>query len=223
MFGAASKASKAKWHSNSAASGGFKLASKRPSACKFARPALRHSQLAPCSFQYTSSTPPGFTEISVRLKLKPNEPDKSQTAVFQFVIVVPVGVERAPRTLPSRRVPRSSPIRPVVSIARPSFRPWPATARPGALGSRRYSEGLGLSVVGGANRGETLESGPRSRAGAAPRGSRLDGPQPPARTGTGPVRDGGWCCRPGGERAACDWPRQLRNPKAAPNNLERGG
>jgi hypothetical protein len=41
---------------------------------------LRHSQLAPCSFQYTSSTPPGFTlksnltksqyAISVRLKLK---------------------------------------------------------------------------------------------------------------------------------------------------------
>ena len=50
--------------------------------------ALRHSQLAPCSFQYTSSTPPGFSteiqsdsvsvlKISVRLKLKPNEQHKS--------------------------------------------------------------------------------------------------------------------------------------------------
>jgi hypothetical protein len=41
----------------------------------------------------------------------------------------------------------------------------PPQPRPRALGSRRYSEGLGLSVVGGANRGETLP-----RAGAAPRG-----------------------------------------------------
>jgi hypothetical protein len=38
-----------------------------------------------------------------------------------------VGVERAPRTLPTRCVPRSSPIRP---SACPSFRPRPATARP---------------------------------------------------------------------------------------------
>jgi hypothetical protein len=93
----------------------------------------------------------------------------SPDADFQSSLdIVPVGVERAPSTLPTRCV-RSSPIRPT---ACPSFRPWPATAGPrlGALRlattcSRRYSEGLpvGFSVVasGGANRGETLESGPR--------------------------------------------------------------
>jgi hypothetical protein len=75
--------------------------------------ALRHSQLAPCSFQYTStvavhhrvsqlkSNPTKFQRaISVRLKLKPNEPDKSQTAVFQFVIVV-----QLVQSVPSARSP----------------------------------------------------------------------------------------------------------------------
>jgi hypothetical protein len=60
-------------------------------------PCAGHSHLAPCSCQYTTSTPPGFTtEIQsdsdkvsvrnfsvVRLKLKPNEHDKSQSVGFQ--------------------------------------------------------------------------------------------------------------------------------------------
>jgi hypothetical protein len=115
--------------------------------------ALRHSQLARCSFQYTSSTPPGFTTeihttkfqyaISARLKLKPNEQDKSQTVVFQLSLSFSslVGAERAERTLPTRCVPRSSPIRP---SACPSFRPRPATARPRALRLATLLRGAGL-------------------------------------------------------------------------------
>jgi hypothetical protein len=69
-------------------------------------------QLAPCSFQYTTSTPPGFTtEIqsdkvsvrnSVRLKLKTQRTDKipSRAVVFQFVIVV-----QLVQSVPSARFP----------------------------------------------------------------------------------------------------------------------
>ncbi len=52
-----------------------------------------------------------------------------------------VGVERAPRTLPTRCVPRSSPIRP---SACPSLRPRPATARPRALRLATLLRGAGL-------------------------------------------------------------------------------
>ena len=48
-----------------------------------------------------------------------------------------VGVERAPRTLPTRCVPWSSPIRP---SACPSFRPRPATARPRASFAARDAQ-----------------------------------------------------------------------------------
>ena len=103
--------------------------------------------------------------ISVRLKLKPNEQDKYQSAVFQFVIVVSVGVfERAERTLPTRCVPRSSLIR--RQPARLSYRGPPQPA-PELCGSRRCSEGPGWSVAGGTNLGETQgkrHEGP-SRAG----------------------------------------------------------
>ena len=97
--------------------------------------------------------------ISVRLKLKPNEQDKYQSVVFQFVFVVLVGAfERAERTLPTRCVPRSSLIR--RQPARLSYRGPPQPA-PELCGSRRCSEGPGLSVVGGANRGETLGRRPK--------------------------------------------------------------
>ena len=135
---------------------------------------LRHSQLAPCSFQYTSSTPPGFAteiqsdkvsvlKISVRLKLKPNEQDKSQTVVFQFVI----GVQLV--FVPSARSPHGVFHGRPGAIRRPparlSYRGPPQPA-PELCGSRRCFEGPrpGLSVVGGANRGET--------SGKAARGSR---------------------------------------------------
>ena len=49
--------------------------------------------------------------ISVRLKLKPNEQDKYQSVVFQFVIVVSVGA----LSVPSARSPHG------VSRGRPSF------------------------------------------------------------------------------------------------------
>ena len=59
--------------------------------------------------------------------------------------------------------------------ARLCDRPRPATARPRALHSRRpLLVWLGLSVVGGANRGETLESGPRSDTARAPAASERE-------------------------------------------------
>ncbi len=77
-------------------------------------------------------------KISVRLKLKPNEHDKSPSVDFQFAIVV-----QLESSVPRARSPLG------VFHGRPPFdrqparlfRPWPATARPRALGSRRYSEG----------------------------------------------------------------------------------
>ena len=62
------------------------------------------------------------------------------------------------RTLPTRCVPLSSLIR--RQPARLSYRGPPQPA-PELCGSRRYSEGPGLSVVGGANRGETLGRRPK--------------------------------------------------------------
>ena len=82
----------------------------------------RVSQLKsnPTKFQYA---------ISVRLKLKPNEQDKSLdrclslSLSFSWFRACP---EHAPQTVCSTVVPHST-------TACPSFLPWPATARPRAL------------------------------------------------------------------------------------------
>lgn len=99
----------------------------------------------------TSSTPPGFSteiqsdSISVR-NFSTTETENHRLAFKRHQLIIKrhcrsVGVERAPRTLPTRCVPRSSPIRP---SACPSFRPRPATARPRALRLATLLRGAGL-------------------------------------------------------------------------------
>jgi hypothetical protein len=105
---------------------------------------LHHPQLAPCSFQYTSSTPPGFTtEISVRLKLKLNEHDKSPSVVFQFVIVVQFKFESS---VPRARSPLG------VFHGRPPFDRQPARLSdrgPPQLGDTRSRTVSVLEAAGG--------------------------------------------------------------------------
>ena len=115
---------------------------------------LRHSQLAPCSFQYISSTPDFTTEIqtdkvsvlkiSVRLKLKPNEHNKSPSVDFQFAIVVQlessVPRARSPLGVFHGRPPFDRRLRPRFPVAsskvgcdrRVPKRPRPGKFRPSA-------------------------------------------------------------------------------------------
>ena len=120
----------------------------------------------PTKFQYA---------ISVRLKLKPNEPDKSQTVVFRFVIVVQfvqsVPSARSPHGVFHGRPPFNRELRRLP--ARLTYRGPPQPA-PELCGSRRCSKGPGLSIVGGANRGETSGKAARGRARAdSPRAGLL--------------------------------------------------
>ena len=122
-----------------------------------------HGGMQPALVQLVASVP---VPVSARARapcqcqwLEYKDKSQSAQAVFQFVIVVSVGAERAQRTLPTRCVPLSSLIR--RQPARLSYRGPPQPA-PELCGSRRCSEGPGLSVVGGANRGETLGRRPKS-------------------------------------------------------------
>ena len=93
----------------------------------------RVSQLKsnPTKFQYA---------ISVRLKLKPNEQDKSLDRCLSLSLSSSwfrACPEHAPQTVCSTVVPHST-------TACPSFLPWPATARPGALRLATLLRGAGL-------------------------------------------------------------------------------
>ena len=79
-------------------------------------------------------------------------PDIASLPAVPDVGIVLLGAERAQRTLPTRCVPLSSLIR--RQPARLSYRGPPQPA-PELCDSRRCFKGPGLSVVGGANRGET--------------------------------------------------------------------
>ncbi len=127
-----------------------------------------HSQLAPCSFQYTSSTPPGFStevqsdSISVR-NFSTTETENHRLAFKRHQLIIKrhcrsVGVERAPRTLPTRCstvVPHSTVSLPVFPTAARHSPPPSSAAR-----DATPTSGPGLSVVGGATPGR--DTGKRS-------------------------------------------------------------
>jgi hypothetical protein len=124
--------------------------------------ALAPLSACPPAASSTSSTPLGFSteiqsdSISVR-NFSTTETENHRLAFKRHQLIIKrhcrsVGVERAPRTLPTRCVPRSSPIRPT---ACPSFRPRPATARPRALRLATLLRGAGLERCWWCHTGKT--------------------------------------------------------------------